>query len=114
MFDLPLRTFFFIAIVLSFVLFLYDRIMLKLGLYRKVLRKAKPFTPEKYNQFKILLKLLMPISPILCFATFIVSGLVTGKWLFFFYLYAAPAITAIPSWLILKHIGEQAFKLHKG
>ena len=115
--DLPIkesRIAFLIIVGWSMVLFLYDFIMFKTGLYKRILSKAKPMTPKKYRAFKALLILLMPIAPLICLSSFVTSGFLTGEWEFFLYVWGCPAVLTFPSWLILRHIGQiQIRKMNK-
>lgn len=107
--DLPIKEFriaFLVTVGWSIVLLLYDFIMLKIGLYKKILRKAKSMTPEKYRGFKSLLFLIMPVVPLIALSNFIIIGFITGEWEFWMYVFGMPTVLSFPSWLILKHVGQ--------
>lgn len=99
-----LRIFFTISVIWSFLLIIYDIIMIKKGLYYKWLKKRQYIRGKKYRNLSIAIDVLFAILIVITIRLMVYAGVITGKYLFFNYIFGSILVLTIPGWLIIKHM----------
>jgi archaellum biogenesis protein FlaJ (TadC family) len=107
------RNIFIFAVCASIFCLIYDFVMTKTGLYKKLLKKAPVMTESKYHSLRTASNIIAIVFVLVILKVIILNGIWTGNWLFVIYLSGTPLVFILPGWLIIRHLTKLNYERSK-
>ena len=114
MFDISeVKDIFRFAVCASVLILIYDFVMTKTGLYKRILRNVPYMTDAKYQMLRNVVNIIAIVLPIFVVLIIIRFGILAGNWLFHVYLYGSLLVLIFPGWLLISHLIRAVYEISK-